>query len=390
MTKARRFFWKYLTIFFALNIVLCFWYFNWALATPSNHQQDIVQLFEKWEFLNYFKARGVKTTEGTSSTGRAPASGFEFVIAFILFVFSLRKWFKATDDHEFEKSKKSKSAPSVSSTHRYASANSKPPVVPIYERGFQSRSNKPAPVPSESKKSKAETKTSLPVIKPNTPNKSTKTPIGTSDVPKNVSDVASTDSKLTVESLEVFFNGFLELVNKSNGVVATREALLQAFACAEAADSQMSELWMASIFGTYDRMIEPTVGNGDFETAANIAMWHGVVRSIFGKGNIDQTFVQALELCKGFNDPVFVARCHEEYSWALEAENRTQAFQTQSQKAEDAFRSYGRSDRADEIVRIRNGGERFGSSFLQRKKLVPEATSVLGSSDARKMRLSLK
>jgi hypothetical protein len=152
----------------------------------------------------------------------------------------------------------------------------------------------------------------------------------------------------------------------------------------------MSELWMSSIFGTYDRMIEPAVGNGEFETAANIAMWHGVVRSIFGKGNIDQTFVQALELCKGFDDPVFAARCHEEYSWALEAENRTQAFHTQSQKAEDAFRSCGQSDRADEIVRIRNGGERFGSSFLQRKKLVPEATSVLGSSDAREMRLSLR
>ena len=112
-----------------------------------------------------------------------------------------------------------------------------------------------------------------------------------------------------------------------------------------------------------------------------------VVRSIFGQGNIDQTFHQASELCKGFNDSVFAARCLEEYSWALEAENRTQAFQTQSQKAEEAFRSCGRSDRAEEIVRLRNGGIRYGSSFLQKKKLVPEATSVLGSSDAREMRL---
>ena len=390
MTIDRRFFWKYLTVFFALNVVLCLWYFNWALATPSNYQQDIVRLFEKWEFLNYFKARGVNIAEGTNSTGKAPASGFEFIIAFILFIFSLRKWFKAKDDHEFEKGKKSKSALSVSSTHRYASATPKSPVVPIYERGFQSTPNKSAQVTSESKKPKAETKTPLPAAKTNTPNKSPKTASGTNDEPKKVSDAASTDSTLTVESLEIFFNGFLELVNKNNGVVATREALLQAFACAEAADKQMSELWMVSIFGTYDRMIEPAVGNGEFETAANIAMWHGVVRSIFGKGNIDQTFAQALELCKGFNDPVFAARCHEEYSWALEAENRTQAFHTQSQKAEDAFRNCGRSDRADEIVRIRNGGERFGSSFLQRKRLVPEATSVLGSSDARKMRLSLK
>jgi hypothetical protein len=390
MTKARRFFWKYLTIFFALNIVLCFWYFNWALATPSNHQQDIVQLFEKWEFLNYFKARGVKITEGTSSTGRAPASGFEFVIAFILFVFSLRKWFKATDDHEFEKSKKSKSAPSVSSTHRYASANSKPSVVPIYERGFHDSTNKAVSVTSESKKLKPENKEASSATKSSPPAKSPGTPSGNRVEPTAANNDAPTVSNLTVESLEIFLNRFLELVNNNNGVVATREALLQAFACAEAADNQMSELWMSSIFGTYDRMIEPAVGNGEFETAANIAMWHGVVRSIFGKGNIDQTFVQALELCKGFDDPVFAARCHEEYSWALEAENRTQAFHTQSQKAEDAFRSCGQSDRADEIVRIRNGGERFGSSFLQRKKLVPEATSVLGSSDAREMRLSLR
>jgi hypothetical protein len=390
MKRIRRFIWGNLAIFFALNVAVCLWYFNWALATPSNHQQSIVRSFENWEYLNYFKSWAVHITDGATSTGKEPAFGFEFIIAFILFVFSLWKWFKTKSDHEFEKSRKSKSAPGVSSSHKYASSTPKSPVVPIYERGFQSTPNKSAPVTSESKKPKAETKTPLPAAKTNTPNKSAKTASGTNDVPKNVSDAASTDSTLTVESLEIFFNGFLELVNKNNGVVATREALLQAFACAEAADRQMSELWMVSIFGTYDRMIEPAVGNGEFETAANIAMWHGVVRSIFGKGNIDQTFVQALELCKGFNDPVFAARCLEEYSWALEAENRTQAYQTQSQKAEEAFRSCGRSDRADEIVRLRNGGIRYGSSFLQKKKLVLEATSVLGSSDAREFRLLLK
>ena len=125
MTKIRQFFWKYATIFFALNIVLCLWYFNWALATPSNHQQDIVRLFEKWEFLNYFKARGVHITEGANSSGKEPAFGFEFIIAFVLFVFSLRKWFKAKSDHDFEKGNKSKYAPSVSSTHRYASGTPK-------------------------------------------------------------------------------------------------------------------------------------------------------------------------------------------------------------------------------------------------------------------------
>lgn len=307
-----------------------------------------------------------------------------FIIAFILFIYFFPKWYKAAVVKSLVKGKNQNLF--FCPIHRYASTPCSCPAG-IYEQGFQSSPNKVASVTSESKKSKQETKRAFSVTKSNAPDKSPGNRSGDRVEPTAANNVASTVSKLTVESLEIFMEGFLKLVNNNNGVVATREALLQAFACAQVADKQMSELWMASIFGTYDRMIESTVGNGEFETAANISMWHGVVRSIFGQGNIDQTFHQASELCKGFNDSVFAARCLEEYSWALEAENRTQAFQTQSQKAEEAFRSCGRSDRADEIVRLRNGGIRYGSSFLQKKKLVPEATSVLGSSDAREMRL---
>ena len=187
-------------------------------------------------------------------------------------------------------------------------------------------------------------------------------------------------------SFEDFSAEFLELVNSCDVLTATREALLRSFACALADDRQRSVLWLDFTYACYDKMIEIAIDSGNIELMANLSMWHGIVRSLLRKQDVAQPFAQAFAFSEGLDDPVFVARCTEEYAWAFERTNMTTAFETQLAKAEEAFRACGRSDRADEIVRLRTGGESRRSSFLRQGLQSPEATSILGSADAQLLR----
>ena len=183
-------------------------------------------------------------------------------------------------------------------------------------------------------------------------------------------------------TLQEFGAEFVEMTNSCDGLTATREALQRSFECARAGDRVRAVLWIDFIYVTYEQMLESYLPLRDFEYLAQLSMWHGIVRSLGRKSDVVQPFVQAFEFARGGNDPLIVARSTEEYAWALDSTNMSHVTGSQLNLAEEMFRTCGRPDRADEIVRLRNGGQRLPSSFLRRSAQSPQATSVLGSSDA--------
>jgi hypothetical protein len=188
-------------------------------------------------------------------------------------------------------------------------------------------------------------------------------------------------------TFESFTKEFINLVNNSETLASTREALILSFACMNGNDFMRASMWLDFTYSLYDRTIAFAVEDQDFEMGANAVMFHGIIRSILGKQNFDEAFQKSFEFGKNLNDPILAARCTEEYAWALNHAGMTSASAKELERAESQFRACGRNDRADEIVRLRDGGQPSNSSFLRRKSQSPEATTVLGSSDAKDLRL---
>jgi hypothetical protein len=121
------------------------------------------------------------------------------------------------------------------------------------------------------------------------------------------------------------------------------------------------------------------------EAEADALMWAGIARGLLGDADRGRTHLErAFDQWQRIGDPIKSGRCAEE----LAELNRLggQRGDEWFSRAETCFRTAGREDRLAMLRESRDGATRHRSSFLLRRPVNPQASTILGSSTAVEIR----